>query len=462
MVLLLQLGKLANQSGRAGGGVGVSVSSLTLDYDFLQNSGAAISAATRRGPALTFARASSGTNFDENALLVTAATNEPRFDHDPVTGAALGLLIEEARTNLCLQSEDFSTTWVDAAATSAGISTNTTVAPDGNTTADTLTDDSAVNFEGLKQTFTVANDSTSWTVTAYIKKDSDETRFPELQIRLLDGTDQKVIVSLNTSTGAILERSSIGTTVISVQDAGDYWRLRATVDNNTSGNVTLEVLLFPAVGITLGTNAVTATGSIIVWGAQLENAAVPSSYIPTTTASVTRAKDVVGTTDVGWLNASAGTMFAQGSIPFVGAAERTLWVIDDNTNANLLRLYMDAAENGNFETVNSGDTNGASDGAAVIAVDTVFKLAGAYEDDSVIGCVDGTASAEDTAAGIPLTGAANNSRWGNDGAALTPFNGHIAQIKYWNVRKPNAFLVLETTVAAFPMVFAAAFSPAFV
>ncbi|KKM73066.1 hypothetical protein LCGC14_1414170, partial [marine sediment metagenome] len=68
------------------------------------------------------------------------------------------------------------------------------------------------------------------------------------------------------------------------------------------------------------------------------------------------------------------------------------------------------------------------------------KLAGTYEDDSVIGYVDGTASAEDTSAGIPVTGAATFSRWGNDGAALTTFNGHIAKVKYWNVRKSDAFL----------------------
>ncbi len=431
----------ATSFGIGSGSWGDQDDTLTLELDFLKNTGSPIESATRIGPVPTYT-GNGGTSliWDENATLVSTTNNQPRFDHDPVTGAALGLLIEEARTNLCLQSEDFSTTWVDSGVSPVGISTNTTVAPDGNTTADTLTDDSALNWEALKQTFTVANDSTAWTATAYIKKDSDETRFPELQIKITGGTLQRVNVSLNTKTGAILERSSTGTTVVSVQDAGDYWRLRVTVYNNTTGNVTLEVEIFPAAGVTLGTITATATGSIIVWGASLENAAFPTSYIPTTTASVTRTKDVCSTTDVGWLNASAGTMFAQGSIPFVGAAERTLWVIDDNTNTNLMRLYMDAAENGNFETVNSGDTNGASDGAAVVAVDTVFKLAGTYEDDSVIGYVDGTASAEDTSAGIPVTGAAQVSRWGNDGASLTPFNGHIAQIKYWNVRKADVFL----------------------
>jgi hypothetical protein len=51
-----------------------------------------------------FARASTGTYFDSAGVLQTAAINTPRFDYDPSTLAAQGLLIEEARTNLVLNS----------------------------------------------------------------------------------------------------------------------------------------------------------------------------------------------------------------------------------------------------------------------------------------------------------------------------------------------------------------------
>jgi hypothetical protein len=39
----------------------------------------------------------------------TAADNVPRFDHNPITGESLGLLIEESRVNLLLNSETLST-----------------------------------------------------------------------------------------------------------------------------------------------------------------------------------------------------------------------------------------------------------------------------------------------------------------------------------------------------------------
>ena len=56
------------------------------------------------GPLVTFTRASSGTFVDSAGLITTATTNEPRFDHNPTTGESLGLWVEEARTNLVLNS----------------------------------------------------------------------------------------------------------------------------------------------------------------------------------------------------------------------------------------------------------------------------------------------------------------------------------------------------------------------
>lgn len=53
---------------------------------------------------ITFTRATTATYFDASGVMQTAASGAARFDHDPVTGESLGLLIEEARTNLVLNS----------------------------------------------------------------------------------------------------------------------------------------------------------------------------------------------------------------------------------------------------------------------------------------------------------------------------------------------------------------------
>jgi len=58
---------------------------------------------------ITFTRASLATYVDRDGILKTAATNVPRFDHNPITGESLGLLVEEQRTNLLLNSATLAT-----------------------------------------------------------------------------------------------------------------------------------------------------------------------------------------------------------------------------------------------------------------------------------------------------------------------------------------------------------------
>ena len=55
--------------------------------------------AKKLDPRITFTRGSPGTYFGSDGIMRTAGVNEPRFDHDPVTGQSLGLLIEENRVN---------------------------------------------------------------------------------------------------------------------------------------------------------------------------------------------------------------------------------------------------------------------------------------------------------------------------------------------------------------------------
>ena len=73
-------------------------------------------------PRITFTRASSATYFNSAGVLSTATNNVPRFDYNPVTGVCSGLLIEQASTNLLLNSATLSTQSVTTTATTYTLS----------------------------------------------------------------------------------------------------------------------------------------------------------------------------------------------------------------------------------------------------------------------------------------------------------------------------------------------------
>jgi len=88
--------------------VGSAVSNpdkLALDLQFAADK----TLTARKGPTPAFTRGSSGTFVGSNGLIQSAGNDVARFDHDPVTLACKGLLIEESRTNLVFPSAALTT-----------------------------------------------------------------------------------------------------------------------------------------------------------------------------------------------------------------------------------------------------------------------------------------------------------------------------------------------------------------
>ena len=63
----------------------------------------------RVGPTPVFTRSSTATFIGSDGLIQSAAINEPRFEHDPLTGVCGGLLLEQSRTNLVFPSATLTT-----------------------------------------------------------------------------------------------------------------------------------------------------------------------------------------------------------------------------------------------------------------------------------------------------------------------------------------------------------------
>jgi hypothetical protein len=120
-------------------------------------------------PSITFTRASTATYFDVTGTMQTATTGTPRWDYDPVTHALNGFLVEEARTNLLLNSATLSTQSVTttAVATTLSFYGTGTVTLSGTSTAGPLTGTGAFPAR-VSLTFTPTAGTLTLTVTGSV------------------------------------------------------------------------------------------------------------------------------------------------------------------------------------------------------------------------------------------------------------------------------------------------------
>jgi hypothetical protein len=184
--------------------------------------------------------------------------NEPRFDYDPVTLAARGLLIEESRTNLLTYSEQFdNAAWTK---TNATVTANAAVAPDGATTADLLLDNTTNDIHRIFNSFS-ATSGAAYTMSLFIKAGTS-TR--NVGLLFGSGFGEKAAI-FNPATGAIVAFTSGVTASIQAFSNGWYRAIMtATSDATTSATAQIYICESAAVGY-VGNG----TGHYI-WGAQCE------------------------------------------------------------------------------------------------------------------------------------------------------------------------------------------------
>ena len=359
---------------------------------------------------VTFTRTTNATNpatYTNSSGNVTVATNnQPRFDYDPVALTCKGLLIEESRANLVLQSEDIGTTWIQNA--SPTITLNATTSPAGTLTADLV--EASIISSGVFQTVTVSN-ATAYTLSYYIKAAPGST---DPIVRIGFGGN---VVQYNTSTFATIPGGIFTTTT--VQDVGNGWR-RVTM-TGTTATTSYNVLIYGA-----------SSGSkFYVWGAQLEVGAFATSYIPTTTTALTRNADVAtmtGTNFSSWWSATIGSVSAW-VISKAITGINAIIQFDDTTLANQICLRGNVA---NPELYIKATTDQAQIDAGTIVVNTAYKLTGAWNTNNCAASQNGATAVTDGSATIPSV---TQARIGSDGTTYA--NAWIQKIMYWPQRITN-------------------------
>jgi hypothetical protein len=364
---------------------------------------------------VTFTRGTTATFVGSNGLIQTAAINTPRFDFDPVTLAPRGLLIEEQRTNIILQSQTFGTTWTYTGTLTA----DATAGPDGTATADLVSNTGA---NALSQSPTLA--LVPYTISLFVKA---STASQNVVLRFAAAGGTAFSLRVNAETGVVTNSGTEAFASVGSQSFGNGWyRVWGTATPTTTDG---RFQIYPNAGIG-GFTGVT-TGNAFIWGAQLEAGTFATSYIPTVASQVTRSADVAtmtGTNFSSWYNQSEGTWVGDWSTPNPATNKR---VIGTTSSFDIAPLALSstnamASWSGSFNLVTAaGPSNGGPVRAAV-------GYSGAGR--SLVYAGGATATDANT---IPaLTGV----NFGKGFDTSQYLNGHVRQIVYFNTRLPNAQL----------------------
>ena len=276
-------------------------------------------------------RASTATYLGADGLLKTAANNEPRIEFNP-DGSYKGLLVEPAATNLLLRSEEFDDAyWTKFQSTATA---NTSVAPDGTTTADTITSVAGATFPSTRIAITAA-ENTVFTLTSFVKAGT-ATNW-RLTVVFKDGVNAATAV-FNSLNGAVTDTLNVLSTSFIPYPNG-WFRCSITFNSGAGAN-DLNVRPVNHSRSSIGGNEFTDGRTVFLWGAQLELGTVPTSYIPTVASTVTRAADVISKTGASALiGQTEGTLYAEVDLSHIGTA-RTFISLSSNSASNRTEVLI--------------------------------------------------------------------------------------------------------------------------
>jgi hypothetical protein len=383
------------------------------------------------------------------AAPVAGAYHGPRRDFDPSSLACRGLLVEEQRTNLLRRTNAFTTApWqaIDGATLAQD-----QVGPDGVTnSAWTITDSNASAASSVFQPYTVANDSKLYVGSLFFRKTTAAASFPLLTINILGGSQAVVSgFTINTNTGvATASTGNQGPTATCVvTDYGTYWRVEIRTANNSTGNVTLYFQCFAAINTTgNGTSNNATTGSTVIYGAQLEEAAsFATSYIPTGASTVTRSADVasVATSQFPY-SASASSLVVSAQMMSVSTSGgfRSVILLSNETSSNRIGLYNQQLSTELRQLVVSGGSTQSNVALGSVTSNTTFKVGTAVAANDTNAALNGTLGTPDTTVTMPA--AATMLTIGTYASNQEALNGWIRQITYLPRRISDSELQART------------------
>ena len=378
-------------------------------------------------------RATTATRVNASGYIESVASGIPRLDYF-ASGGTVGcpaLLVEPSGSNLLLQSAGFevSGTWSPTNNTITTGSTAAFTAPDNSTNADLITA-SISGATGVGQNTTIA--SGTYTLSVFAKAGN----YGLFRIGNVSSAARAAWFNLNA--GVVTGTVNGGTA--SMQNYGNGWyRCIYTSSGMVSGNT-----FFALSDVPNSTNSVSGS-SIYLWGAQLETGSVATSYIPTTTAAVTRNADVISVSGAvsGSIGQASGTIYAEVDIRNITAGKNILST-DDGSTSNRVSLFVDPSPNRLTAVISSGGTGTFVSGSITTGV---HKIAVSYSSGDVQVFLNGGFLASGIPTLFPSVTRNNLSIGGRilSGVYGAFFNDRIRAAALYTTRLTNAELAALTT-----------------
>jgi hypothetical protein len=399
--------------------------------------------------------ANTATYINSSGYVTTAVANEARFEYDPTTLAAKGLLIEGEATNIFNQSVGLSASpWFTGSNVTRTLSTGGN-GPDGsNNTASKLSCSSINSGSSLYYNGVSLTSGTTYTMSVFAK--ADGANFIWIYLERPTGIVNGAFFDLS-SNGAL--GNTTGTIVSGSNTITKYpngW-FRITFSHIAAATTTHYPVVLPAT--TNGTGYASILGQspngVLVYGAQLELGTTASSYIPTTTAQVTRNPDLALMTSTNfssWFTGgTTGTFFVDfhGGVRGITSTVRSVISTNDQTTKHLHLQQVSAA--GALKVADFGAANSVS---TANTITSGARTKGAFNFDgattTVNLCLNGGTVATSTAIAFSVAptwlvlGATSTT-----GTSLTDLttvlNGSIRQIKYYPTALTSAQLIAMST-----------------
>ena len=348
----------------------------------------------------------------------------------------LGLLVEESRTNLLTYSSDFANEGWIKTGSAFTITPNATLGLDGAVSGTLIVPSTATSpFVELSRLID-ATGGTAYAAT-YIVKDGGLRYAQLIGPANVFGTGY---VNFDLQAGTITAQSS-GTSQslsASIVRLGGGWVaicVKVAALQSTGFRASLNFIKTATTARGVNEGAFDGTSGIYIWGAQLEAGSFPTSYIPTTTAQVTRAADIASVNELSpWYNPEQGTLFVEWATEH-SASDKWIFSLSDGTANNDMYSGQFTGRVSRTAIINGGVVQAVGNGTATMA-GVPAKGAFGYKANDAAWVSQGIIGFADVDCSIPSV---DRLRIGAQAALIAGnyLNGHIRSLRYWPRRLSN-------------------------